>query len=90
MTGAELRAKLTAWAEEQEVTIGFYDGFDDAIMGLAQQFNTYMVLYDRDKIIAKLTEEMDEESAWEYYEFNIIGGYHGENTPAMFHVPDEL
>jgi hypothetical protein len=32
-------------------------------------------------IIKKLSEEMSEEEALEYYDYNILGGYFGEQNP---------
>lgn len=59
----------------------FADGFDDAILGVARQFNTHLVAYDRAACIKILMNEMSAEDAEEFFEFNVVGGYHGENTP---------
>jgi hypothetical protein len=32
-------------------------------------------------IIKKLSEEMSEDEALEYYDYNILGGYFGEQNP---------
>lgn len=60
------------------------DGFDDCIIGLTEEFgNNIRILYSTQKIIDKLLidSEMTEEDAWEYYSFNIVGGYYGEQNP---------
>lgn len=60
------------------------DGFDDCIIGLTEEFgNNIRILYSIEKIIDKLMldSEMTEEDAWEYYSFNIVGGYYGEQNP---------
>lgn len=60
------------------------DGFDDCIIGLTEEFgNNIRILYSTEKIIDKLMldSEMTEEDAWEYYSFNIVGGYYGEQNP---------
>jgi hypothetical protein len=58
------------------------DGFDDCIVGITEEFgNEPRVLYSRDKIITKLMEDMTEDEAYEYYYYNILGGYFGERNP---------
>jgi hypothetical protein len=60
------------------------DGYDDCIIGFsaAQSGRPSVIVYDTDKVIAKLMSEgMSREEAWEYFEFNISGAYMGENTP---------
>jgi hypothetical protein len=38
--------------------------------------------YDYEAVITKLTNGgMTREDAEEHFEFNIVGGWHGENTP---------
>ncbi len=61
------------------------DGFEDALLGYVQQFNTMMALYDREKCIAILMERdgMDEEGAEEFFDFNVVGAWVGKNTPAF-------
>ena len=57
-------------------------GFDDCIVGITEEFGgDTRVLYSRDKIIEKLMEDMSEEEAYEYYDYNILGGYFGEGNP---------
>lgn len=67
------------------------DGFDDCIVGTGQQFNRHFVVYDRDKVLEKLTSDgMSHEEAEEFFEFNIVGAYVGESTPAFItFVPKE-
>jgi len=58
------------------------DGFDDCIVGITEEFgNEPRVIYSRDKIITKLMEDMTEDEAYEYYYYNILGGYFGERNP---------
>lgn len=60
------------------------DGFDDCIVGITEEFGGLVrLLYSTQKIINHLmTEsEMTEEEAWDYYSFNIYGGYYGEQNP---------
>jgi hypothetical protein len=59
------------------------DGFDDCLVGLGFRFgNRGTLIYDQAKVIEKLKRDsMTEEEAFEYYEFNILGAYVGENMP---------
>jgi hypothetical protein len=60
------------------------DGFDDAIIGMAERINLGpVVAYDVDKMIEIMVNRdgMTDEEAWEFYYFNIVGGWHGEFTP---------
>ena len=58
------------------------DGFDEAIIGMVDGFNREpVVLYDKDKCIDILAKDMSREEAVEYFDFNVIGSYMGENTP---------
>jgi hypothetical protein len=60
------------------------DGFDDCLVGLGFRFgNRGTLVYDQAKVIEKLKQDskMTEEEAFEYYEFNILGAFVGENMP---------
>jgi hypothetical protein len=57
------------------------DGFDEAILGVAENHGVLAVCYDRNKIISILMRDMNAEEAWEYYEYNILGAYMGDHTP---------
>lgn len=66
----------------------FMDGHDDALVGLASRFGMNDVAcYDYDKVIAALMKDgMTEEQAVEFFEFNQIGAWMGENTPAFIRL----
>lgn len=58
--------------------------FDEAIIGVATSSTGMMaVAYSEPKIIELLIrhDQMDPDEAMEYYQFNILGAYLGENTP---------
>jgi len=63
-------------------------GFSEAFIGVATQFDRVMAVYDRQKCIEILMRDMSEEDAHEYFEFNVIGAYVGENTPAFIELID--
>ena len=59
------------------------DGFDEAILGVVQRIGIEALCYDLNKVIEILMtrDGMDEEEAWEYYQFNIANAWVGESTP---------
>lgn len=61
------------------------DGFDEAIMGVVfDNMNAVVRLaYSRCKCLEILMkrDEMTEEEAIEYFDFNVEGAYMGEKTP---------
>lgn len=61
------------------------NGFEDALIGYVQQFNKTVALYDYNKCVAILVfrDKMTDEEAREFLEFNTLGAYAGENTPAF-------
>jgi len=61
------------------------DGFDKAILGVSQQFNSLSVAYDRNKCIEILMtrDNMTQLEAVEYFEYNVIGSYMGQYTPSF-------
>ena len=60
--------------------IVFADGLDDAIIGFDE--NAWKVVYSRNECIKIMVEDqMDEEEAIEYLEFNTFSAYIGDKTP---------
>ena len=59
------------------------DGFEDALIGVGQQFDKALAVYDRQKCIEILMERdgMSDEEAIEYFEYNVTGAWVGEYTP---------
>jgi len=60
------------------------DGFDGAIIGMAERINLGpVVAYDVDKMLNIMVERdgMTYEEAIEYFDYNILGAWMGENTP---------
>lgn len=60
------------------------DGFDEAIIGMAERINLGpVVAYDVDKMLEIMVERdgMTYEEAMEYFGYNILGAWMGENTP---------
>ena len=64
------------------------DEFEDAFMGVGNQFSQTVAVYNRDKCIDILImrDGMDREEAEEYFEYNVQGAYVGENTPVFLEL----
>ena len=81
-----IHAEMHALMEE----VIFYDGFDDAIVGLTEMQpsrNQRLVTYDYDKLVRCCRQQgMTEDEAVEYLEFNTIGAWVGELTPIVVRV----
>lgn len=73
-------AFVEAFGDDETI---IYHGFDDCLIGVAEQFSNGPVLvYDRDLVIASLMRDgLSEDEAWEHFSFNVIGGYVGPRTP---------
>lgn len=60
------------------------DGFESAIIGVVREFgNGPRILYSIPKILEILQQnsDMTYSDAEEYFDYNIIGGYFGEQNP---------
>jgi hypothetical protein len=63
----------------------FADGFDDALIGYVEKANSEVIaLYDKQKCIEILIEHgLSSSEAVDYFNFNILGSYLGDYTPAF-------
>jgi len=63
------------------------DGYDDCVIGVLERYGMEpIVLYDKEKVINRIIElspGSTYDDAIEYYEFNQLGGWHGEKTPGF-------
>lgn len=83
----ELRAKINTALEDIDETVLLMDGFDEALVGIAQRINTpTLAVYDFDKMVELLVarDGMDYVEAVEYIEFNCAGAWVGEQTPIIY------
>jgi hypothetical protein len=82
------RDEIDALCRDHDIELLLLDGFDAAFMGLILRFgiNEPVALYNRAKCIEILTADgaMSEEGAEEYFSFNVIGAWVGDQTPAFF------
>ena len=60
-------------------------GHEDAFIGVVRQFNREFALYDYEKVIANLMHDMSREDSEEYFMFNILGSWVGEETPGFLY-----
>tara|TARA_B100000749_G_scaffold34003_1_gene23542 strand:+ start:834 stop:1067 length:234 start_codon:yes stop_codon:yes gene_type:complete len=67
------------------------DGYDDCIAGVCTRYGQPPILiYDRSKVISGLESEgMTNEEAEEYFDFNQIGAWVGDDTPAFIEPYDK-
>lgn len=68
------------------------DGFDEAIIGVAERINLGPVAaYSVEKILDILVERdgMSYEEALEFFQFNIIGAWMGDYTPVFIYTNEE-
>jgi hypothetical protein len=68
----------------------FADGFDEAIVGVAERCSQpALVVYDAEKCIDILVSQgMDKTEAIEFFNFNTLGAWVGENTPLFLWKPE--
>jgi hypothetical protein len=79
-----LRKAIDAYAEYTGWKVVVADGFDEAIVGLAESepFKHPRVAYCKAKMVKVLVKEgMTQDEAIEYLEFNTWGAYVGTSTP---------
>ena len=59
------------------------DGFEDAFIGIGDKFGVLSAVYDKQKCLQILQKDMSGEEAIEYFEYNILGSWVGDNTPTF-------
>jgi len=57
------------------------DGHDNAVIGV--DLKSMRLIYSVNEIIKNLKNDMSEEDAVEFYEFNIAGAHFGDMTPIL-------
>ena len=69
------------------------DGYDDCVVGVLERYGMEpIVLYDKDLVIQQLMDEGCEsyEEALEYYSYNQLGAWMGDQTPGFLAWLPEL
>lgn len=82
--------QMLNWIDETFECIIYPDGYEDCILGVAEKFGGPPVaVLDVEKMLDKMRQDgMSDEEAMEYFEFNILGAYVGEETPVYVHIPE--
>jgi len=64
-----------------DVQLVTVDGYDDAILGIDSK--SLRVIYDADEMVEILmeTENMEEDEALEYLDYNVFNAWIGDQTP---------
>ena len=66
------------------------DGFEDALIGYVERAGMPSIAcYDKYKCIDILANDMLYEEALEYFYFNVLGAYVGENTPCFLTMGED-
>ena len=69
----------------------FADGFDDALIGIVERTGLPPIAcYNKEKCIEILMKDMSLEEADDYFYYNVVGSYVGENTPCFLTIIKEL
>ena len=58
-----------------------HDKFDKAIIGVVERINLHVLCYDVAHLLLILQEDMSEDEAQEYFDYNIMGSWMGDHTP---------
>lgn len=70
---------IELYGDHDEDGLLFADGLDDAIIGICP--TSFRVVYSRSKVIEILCNDMSEEEAVDYAEYNTFNAYVGDKTP---------
>jgi predicted ThiF/HesA family dinucleotide-utilizing enzyme len=85
--------EILCYIEEQHPNAIIATGFDESLFGVAKKSkdNNWVAVYNMDSIIDSIMKENDisEEEAIEFYEFNISGAYVGPMTPMFLDIMRE-
>ena len=58
------------------------DQYDSCLIGVGYRFHDGpLAVYDMDRVLSVLREEMNEEDAQEWFEYNTLGAWMGNGTP---------
>lgn len=79
----ELIKQIICWIHENYESVVLANGYETAFLGVSQTHDGYQrAVYDIDKCIETLINQgMSFEDAQEYFEYNTLGSYIGEETP---------
>lgn len=84
LSSSTARVVLAEWVSQYNEEALLADGFEDAVIGVAQRCSCpALVVYDAERCVELLMEEGDisYEDALEFFDFNTLGAWAGEGTP---------
>ena len=78
-----LKKVISKFSEEYDLVT--MDGFDNCLVGVVERFGQNAIAcYDKAKVLKKLEKEgMSANEAEEFFYFNQLGSWVGENTPCF-------
>ena len=81
-----------ALSDERFEGMFLLDGYDDAFIGVtdSKDGDLFSAVYDIDKIVEILAQDMSYEDAWEYFQYNVAGSYLGDQTPTFIRRKEAL
>ena len=81
-----------ALSDERFEGMFLLDGYDDAFIGVtdSKDGDLFSAVYDIDKIVEILAQDMSYEDAWEYFQYNVAGLYLGDQTPTFIRRKEAL
>ena len=66
------------------------DGYNEAIVGVVHRFGSDFVIYDYKAVISiNMQMGMTEEEAEEWWSYNQVGAWVGDQTPGFLMPPEE-
>ena len=74
----------------EDETVLKADGFENAFLGIGRKFGQPHAVYDRKMCIDILMENMSEEDAEEYFQYNVEGAWVGDQTPIFLERFDTI
>jgi hypothetical protein len=76
--------QLHQYCDDNDLEVVTLDGFDKALIGLATQAHRDVSVYSYERIIELLMDDMSEEDAEEWFQFNMTGYVDG--APIIVHM----
>lgn len=78
------REKIEEMADQLQSELILIEGYDDCIIGVAQQYDRVFVVYDQDKMVEKMVAGgMSWEDARELHAVKQATSWMGDGTPAF-------
>ena len=87
MKPSEVMGKLGEYQELGQEIYSLPDKFDSALVAVGWRFNHGpLAVYDKNKVIGILDNEMGEDWGEEFFDSNIIDSWIGDSTPLFIEL----